>query len=383
MEEKKVQSHKGEIKPFWSREMTGVLKAIAILLMFVHHFFSFPSFHPDNVSYSWAQTFSEFFTAPTKICVGIFAFITGYMYFFSKKKDLKASFRSSKNLLVRYWIVSLPLLLLAIALGVYSFHVHSFFWEMLGVRNDVMKFAWYVYFYIFLMFFLPFLRRISKDQSAYILLFSIVILNFIFAPLYGLIPAEERTHTFRLVLSNCWLTSFPAVIGYVIARSDFFSRVKMRTDKIPAGLRYFLFFLLAIVAFMARKFFYSKIIYLKKIGPFKIGFGANGDILYVPVFIFCVVELLRFLEKTKLIRVFVILGKYSVYMWFWHCMFFGALGTYTKRMLYAPKIPILVFLWGVAICLCLSFLSDKIATALFSLGSRKKDPSSGSSSSKN
>ena len=90
MEEKKVQSHEGEIKPFWSREMTGVLKAIAILLMFVHHFFSFPSFHPDNVSYSWAQTFSEFFTAPTKICVGIFAFITGYMYFFSKKKDLKA-----------------------------------------------------------------------------------------------------------------------------------------------------------------------------------------------------------------------------------------------------------------------------------------------------
>ncbi len=362
--------------------MTGVLKAIAILLMFVHHFFSFPSFLPDTVSYSWARPFSEYFTAPTKICVGIFAFITGYMYFFSKKKDLQTAFRNSKNLLIRYWVVAVPLLLVATIMGVYTSHIHAIFWELLGIRFEVMYFAWYVYFYVFLMFFLPFLRKISKDQPVVMLFLSVVLLNLLFAPLYGLIKAEERTHTFRLVLSNCWLTSFPAVIGYVIAKTDLFSRVKKRTDKIPSVLRYILFVLLAFAAFMARKYFYSKIIYVKKFGPFKIGMGVNGDLLYVPVFIFCVVELLRFLEKTPLIRGFVVLGKYSVYMWFWHCMFFGALGAYTKRMLYAPKIPILVFLWGVAICLCLSVVSDKIATAIFSIGKKKKDPSAESSSSK-
>ena len=351
-----------ENRPFWSKKMTGVLKATAIVLMFIHHFFSILSYIPETVNYSWAADFEKYFTAPTKSCVAIFAFITGYMYFFSKKKSLEHSLKSAGNLLVRYWVVAVPLLILGIVTGVYTFSVPHFVLELFGMENRIMIFAWYVYFYIFIMLFLPLLIKLTKDKIWVLVALTFVIFNFLFTPAYSSI--SDDLIAFKTIVSNCWSTLFPSVMGYAIAKSGLFFKIKKQTDKIPTVIRTLLFFVLMCASLMAPYLYYTDLLTLWKTGHIRFGFAINGYAFYVPVFIFCVVELFSFLEKTKAIRIFEILGKYSVYMWFWHCMFFGALGKYTKRILYTPRNPILVLLWGIAICLSLSVISDLVVKAL-------------------
>ena len=68
---------------YFSRETTGALKGIALILMFVHHFFTFPGWITCGVEYPWIQEFTNQFCAPTDICVCLFAFLTGYLFFFS------------------------------------------------------------------------------------------------------------------------------------------------------------------------------------------------------------------------------------------------------------------------------------------------------------
>ena len=361
-----------EKRPFWSKKMTGVLKAIAIVLMFIHHFFSIKSYLPESAGYSWGSWFEEYFTAPTKSCVAIFAFITGYMYFFSKKKSLEHSLKSGGSLLVRYWVVAVPLVILAIASGVYTFSFHHTILELFGLEEKVMIFAWYVYYFIFIMIFLFLITKLCRNKTWLLLLLTFIVFNFLFSPIYSLI--SDDLLAFKTVVSRCWTTIFPAITGYAIAQSGLYFRIKKLTDKIPSVLRYILLFMLMCASLMAPYLFYTQLFSFFEIGNIKFGFAVNGYAFYVPVFVFCVVELLSFLEKTKAIRIFEILGKYSVYMWFWHCMFFGALGRYTKRILYMPRNPILVLLWGIAICLSLSVISDLVASALLSLTKKSAHP---------
>ncbi len=63
-----------------SKRDSDIIKGIAIILMYVHHFFCFPTWYVDGISYPQLTGFAEFFRFPTKICVPVFAFLTGYVY---------------------------------------------------------------------------------------------------------------------------------------------------------------------------------------------------------------------------------------------------------------------------------------------------------------
>ncbi len=361
-----------EKRPFWSKKMTGILKSVAIILMFIHHFFSIQRYLPSDHPYAWAADFEKYFTAPTKSCVAIFAFITGYMYFFSKKKSFESSLKSCGNLLIRYWVIAFPLLALAVVSGVYQASFSNIILELFGLQGNVMCFAWYVYFYLFIMLFLPLMVKLFRNKTWLLLLLLFLAFNFLFSPIYALISNDLLS--FKTIVSNCWITLFPTVMGYAIAGSDLYSRVKKQLDKVPSFLRALLLIVLLGASFMAPYLFYFDFVELFHVGRFTFGLAINGYAFYIPVFIFCLVELLSFLENKKAIRVFEILGKYSVYMWFWHCMFFGALSRYTKRVLYAPRNPILVLIWGILICLSFSVVSDLVAQAILSLFKKNAHP---------
>lgn len=82
--------------------------------------------------------------------------------------------------------------------------------------------------------------------------------------------------------------------------------------------------------------------------------------LYVPVFIFSVVELVQGIQEYLPIRALEKMGVYSVFMWFWHCMFFNVCKEYTQPVLYISQNPILVIIWGIVLCYALASLIDKI-----------------------
>lgn len=63
-----------------SKRDSDIIKGIAIVLMFIHHFFCFPAWYIEGISYPQLAEFAEFFRFPTRICVSLFAFLTGYAY---------------------------------------------------------------------------------------------------------------------------------------------------------------------------------------------------------------------------------------------------------------------------------------------------------------
>ncbi len=352
--------------PFWSRRMTNVLKTIAIILMFCHHFFMIPDYHPDNINYPWASFATNVFGLPTKICVGIFAFITGYMYCFNKNKNYKYAMESIWGLLKQYWTVAIPLIILSIATGVSKFDIVGIIKTLTGYSSEVMRFGWYVYFFTFLMLFFPFLVRISKDDTIVFSFLSLILFNILACILFYRI--DKDAFRLRLAYSNIWGTSLTAFSGYLVAKTGLFFKWKSFTDRIPTVLRYITFLLLADLAFMFPDLFYHWLFVPFRFEHIRIGLFVNAEFIYVPVFVFCLVELFSFIEKPHfnsekkthpLVRFFEIFGKYSTFLWFWHCMFFGVLGKYTKSILYAPYSPVFVLIWGFMICLSLSFVSEK------------------------
>lgn len=125
---------------YFSRETTGALKGIALILMFVHHFFTFPGWITCGVEYPWIQEFTNQFCAPTDICVCLFAFLTGYLFFFSPG-TLRYGLRKITDFLLSYWLVAVPMIAAAALLGCFTLSRNGVLAELLGVRNQVMSFC--------------------------------------------------------------------------------------------------------------------------------------------------------------------------------------------------------------------------------------------------
>ena len=80
------------------REYTNIIKGLAIIIMFAHHFLTFPEWIIQGVNFSASDTFADFFNLPLKICVSLFAFLTGYFYYFRKKKTVKYSVKKATDI---------------------------------------------------------------------------------------------------------------------------------------------------------------------------------------------------------------------------------------------------------------------------------------------
>ena len=87
------------------RQYTNAIKGFALILMFVHHFFCFPDRLVDGIEYSNIDSFAYIFHDITNVCVFLFAFLTGYFYYFTKKKTFKYSVRKASDIYINYLFV--------------------------------------------------------------------------------------------------------------------------------------------------------------------------------------------------------------------------------------------------------------------------------------
>lgn len=78
------------------KKTTQMIKGIAILIMLAHHFIVFPFCNLPHVVILFGQA--------CKICVAIYAVLSGYGYFFTKEKTIKYGLKKIWGLLQIYWI---------------------------------------------------------------------------------------------------------------------------------------------------------------------------------------------------------------------------------------------------------------------------------------
>ena len=348
---------------YFSRETTSALKGIALILMFVHHFFTFPDWIVCGVDYPWIQEFTVQFCAPTDLCVSLFAFLSGYFYAFSAG-TLRYSLRKITDFLISYWLLCIPMVAVAALTGCYTLSKIGLVLEMLGLESTVMSFCWYVNFFCIIMLALPLLTW--KDSQSpvmdalVLLIIPTIVLNIWWAK-------EERPLIQGIALNlRQW---YPCVaVGYLFGKYGLFEKwfddFILGKGKSGVIRQKVLFVVLVWAAFRGRY-------YIEGLNFGSVTFRSGDhpvmlteDVLFAPMFLYGAANLLALIQNRLGFRVLEAIGKRSMLMWFYHCIFFNCCKQYTQIFLYYPRNPLLVLLNGLLLCYIAAALTEPVRKAV-------------------
>lgn len=279
------------------------IKAFAVLLMVFHHCFCFPSWYVDAPEFLDNGHLIRLAHA-AKVCVPVFAFLTGWTYYHHKDKTIKYSFRKIITLLCDYWIIVLPISLFAFLFCQYHYSIKSL-GELLPVfPHPLMIFAWYVWFYILMMAVFPLFSLVEKPIKT-------VWPHLSFAILICVVMFFAR----RSVVLHDLCVWFPcAICGYYIAK-----------------FRMLEFFLLFIknkcMALLVSIFSLASALYIFSFDSYL----QNGSFLHActryttaPLFVLGIILFRQMLNINILWSSLGYIGKHSMNIWFVHCIFFSS-----------------------------------------------------------
>lgn len=345
-------------RPFFDKEATGIIKGIALFMMFVHHFFSFPAWWGKGISYPLIGKFAPYFSAPLKLCVPIFCFITGYFYFFNKHKTYKYSFKKISDILISYWCVFFIFAILAAVLTGYKYSFGDFLAECFALKYPTMIFCWYINFYIVFMLLFPIIAKLLSRNIHLDLFISLILIPNIFRAVGHFVSNDMLCE--MIEHQQLWISC--VLMGYVFADHGLFEKLRLLNERIIKDKR--LNTVLMIIAALCLPYGRRAAPTLTLFFGRPPVFDISMDVVYAPLFIYAVVYLCSVIDFRSLKKPLIVIGKYSMLMWFMSCVFYGNCKTIFQPILYAPRNPILVTIWGHIMCLSVSFVLDKAITKI-------------------
>lgn len=303
--------------------------------MYIHHLFTFPSWYIEGISYPQLTLFARAFCKPTKICVCIFAFLTGYSYYFCKSKSLKYTLKKCTDVWISYAFSFLLLLIPALLFHTCKYSLTKFILELFALERPTMVFCWYVVFYYTTMLALPVYSALSEKSAVACFLASLIIPLYLSGAAESIISEDFKIYS-QIFANMSW---FPCVsCGYLFAQKR-------------------LFFQFSILLSSKRK--------IRNIGislllmSFAAGariFTENYDFACAALFIYGSVELYHAIDFKRLFIPLEIIGKYSLLLWFIHCAFFNNYKSFTQPILYFSQNPVSVLLFGLILCLSIAVI---------------------------
>ena len=349
------------MKEYMTKRITDAIKGVALIFMFVHHFFTFPDWYVEGISYPELLEFARIFRLPLKMCVPVFAFLTGYFYFFNADKSMRYSIRKILDVLVSYWVVYIFLLVFAVLTNCYTFNAADILWEMFALKRPIMTFCWYVSFYYCTMLLLPLLSRNTKkipfaaDICVWLLLPNVICL---------LIMHYNKFNAIQQLPKNMkeW---FPCVaIGYLFAKHNLFDLFDSFLENAKQHWKIVLYILLVSGSAMGRFVSDSFTIGFIEIRNVSYNLIFSTDIFYTPIFVYGLAKLLQSVKINQIHKLLGELGRKSLIMWFVHCIFFNCCKTLTQKILYVPQNPILVTIFGLLLCYIAAVMLSFIITSI-------------------
>lgn len=317
-----------------NKETSIFFKGIAILLMLIHHMFTFPNWIIAG-RYTANLTFAHYFNVPTRICVGIFAFVSGWAFVLRKQKRLGWVVKKIIGFYITYWIAFVVILIFAICCCNFHPNILYIIKELSGFSNELMKFCWYVPFYMISLFILYMLYH-KIDRSFFSsLLWGIII------PIIGFILIEKLVPIPSIArLSSQLKHYFPCIsMGYICNKYNIFRILQEYTRKISPWL---ILIVSCIFTFIGRY-------YIKSL-----------DFIYAPIIVFGITNIVQREKKNKCSNLFeeviILIGKQSTNMWFLHCVIFSSItNSYIQPYVYWSSNPLIVFASAVIILYILSY----------------------------
>lgn len=322
-----------------TKETTQRIKGIAILVMIAHHFlvYDFGAAFSD----AWGELGRAF-----KICVGIYAVLSGYGYYFAKEKTLRHGLKKIWGLLQEYWISLFTIFIPCAIMGGWKADFKSILINLFALGPNLNWNAWYVYFFIFCMLVMPYVYRVFRFPAIVNVVIALAIPYVAEAAIHVLVP-DYQDRTLVNALFNCMLYFGTFLIGYLMAQYDVIRKVKAPW---PLALLFLMGSILLRIVF-------------SRINTF----GFNTDILFAPLFVVGAAKIIMGVPE-KFTTILDVPGKYSTGMWFVHAAFFA---TYTKDyfqpIMKTAKWPMLMYVWLVLLSLALAFVYRKILDGIHAL----------------
>ena len=323
----------------FDKDKTTIVKGIAILLMIVLHCGNQSWYTIDLNAFS-TYPYLGSILGNMKFCVGIFTFLVGYGYAFSKSKDFRYSVSHIFRLLTAFWVVLLITVPFALIRGEFRFDLLLL--NMIGVNSTYNYFSWFVAFYIYAMVVMPLISRVL-DKNYYLYTLVFIVLSFGFAACIHKFIPNYVNNDWLSRLFDCFVTTPTLLIGYFFSKNKIYTRLKTYQNKYMIFL-----YVLLIIATLTHRYYLPSVI------------GFNLDLIYAPIFIYAVIAILN-LYDGFIARIFKILGNYSVYMWFVHALFFTELTrNYFQPLILVSDNLCIIILWTISLTFIMSFVISKI-----------------------
>lgn len=318
------------------KKTTQMIKGIAILIMIAHHFIVIP--------FSDLPYLVTLFGYACKICVAIYAVLSGYGYFFTKEKTIRYGLKKIWGLLQIYWISLFTLFIPTAVMGGWKITPWKLVVQMFGLSPNLNWFAWYVFFYVFCMLVMPVLCKYRVFRfKPYINLLMMVVVPYVFELALHFVPNYEN-NTIIHDLFSCFLY-FPCfLIGYWMAENNVIEKSKeMKSFKNP------IFYILGIAIVFASRILINSIA------------GFLLDVFYVPIIICCIANLFEKVNCVLIKKELSVFGKYSTQIWFFHAVFFSTyVCDWFQPILKVVSWPPLMFVWLVILSLVGAIIYEKI-----------------------
>lgn len=348
----------------FSSKETLFIKGVAILLMITNHLYPIQEWIYHGNEFIGIQigqkSLEAYIGSFGKICVGIFAFLSGFglWYIYSKRGILKGYIYNIKKLscfLRTYWIIMFAIYIPVMEyIGIYRFDIKELCLNLLAYKTTYIRVAWYVRFYLELILTFP---------------IYIYILNFIRKNIYNYNSIINEIiliiciYILRIILDgvniNLYLIEYleytPIVIlGYSFAAHSIFLKINVKVEhfinRLNKFIRYIIWGTIISIIFILRGL-------INEIN------NINMDIIYVPIFIYILLKVKNEIKSYILNRGIILLGVYSTELWFLHAIFF--IGDYNiQKIAYWPKISIIILIWVLVLLVPIAILINKLSIAI-------------------
>lgn len=319
-----------------------IMSAVAILLMVWHHMFGFRDYLADGNG--WNPLFSihgieaeRMLAAFGKICVGIFAFNSGYVMW--KRRDQYKSVRQlarrGVSFLVSYWLVFALFMLYGAATSSPLPEGRDLALNLFGLSTGPhmpyvnVTFAWYVAYYLVFLVCSPLLIALFSGNR-------ITDLLLVAATLAVPLPS--------------FMSPLPmGCLGIVFSKYGIFTWLGAKTERFGTVALGAFCILLAV----ARQG--SQLITAQRF----ISLWGGVDLIIVPLFIVVTVTMIKRLRGRIVRQTVEWLATAGMFIWFLHGIFFTGTDNALQKLAYASCVPLLCYVTLLAICLPVAFLLTK------------------------
>lgn len=348
------------------KQAISYLKSIGILMMVFHHLFGFEYFVSD--SNTWISCFGSSrvessFAIFCKLCVALYAFITGSSIYNNQEKYKKIQYRFHKiiYLLKVYIPFCVFFILIGELVGEPPPKIDTFLLNLIGIGLKVYPVGsgtinvchgWYVSFYILAVLILPPILIKFKKNGAVIDFLCTVVINAIFVKLIsGVQMLFSASDSMIFAVISDFIKYYPVIIsGYIFTKYGLLECMSDCLKKLQMKWRLVLDSIL-LVALLVIDLKFSNIL------------GVYLGIFYAPVLILILLDIRSmFINKCKkvpyMVRTLInILSKYNMGLWFLHSIYFTPFRK-IQWLAYFPKYSVLIFFWVIASDICVLLAVD-------------------------